>query len=99
MAIIASAIARGTVRAVSRTSPLGTSAHSMPANAKISSSDVRATSPAGRHHRRSRRLSGLMKNAPPTATSSSGSSLATVAIEFSRTPRVTPRRLTTDQNA
>ena len=46
MPTIARAIARGTVRAVSRTSPLGTSAHSIPANAKISSSDVRAISPA-----------------------------------------------------
>jgi hypothetical protein len=31
---------------VSRTSPLGTSATSMPANAKMSSSDMRATSAA-----------------------------------------------------
>ena len=98
MPIMASAIARGTVRAVSRTSPLGTSAHSMPANAKISSSDVRATSPAAGIAAICR-FSALTKNAPPTATSSSGSSLATVAIELSRTPSVTPRRLTSDQNA
>ena len=46
MPSIASPIARGTVRAVSRTSPLGTSADSTPAKAKTSSSDVRATSAA-----------------------------------------------------
>ena len=40
----------------------------------------------------------MTKNAPPIAISSSGNSFATVAIELSRTPSVTPRRLTSDQN-
>ena len=97
MPTIASAMARGTVRAVSRTSPLGTRAHSIPANAKISSSDVRATSPA-EGMAAIRRLSVSMKKSPPIATSSSGSSFATVAIEFSRTPSDTPRRLISVQN-
>ena len=70
----------------------------MPANAKIRSSEVRATSPAAGITAISR-FSGLMKKAPPTATSTSGSSFATVAIEFKRTPSVTPRKLTIDQNA
>ena len=93
---MASAIARGTVREVSRTSPLGTSAHSMPANAKIRSSDVRATSAAA-GIASTRRFAASMKNMPPMATSNSGRSFATVAIEFSRTPSVTPRRFTIDQ--
>ena len=46
MPSIASTMARGTVRAVSRTSPLGTSADSTPAKANTRSSDVRATSAA-----------------------------------------------------
>ena len=40
-----------------------------------------------------------MKNAPATATSRSGRSFATVAIELRRTPSATPRRLITDQKA
>ena len=66
---MARATARGTVRAASRTSPLGTSATSMPANAKISSSDMRATSPAA-GIAATCRLPGSMKNAPPMATRS-----------------------------
>ena len=38
-----------------------------------------------------------MKKTPPTATSASGNSLAAVAIEFNRTPSVTPRRFTSAQ--
>ena len=98
MTAIASPIARGTVRAVSRTSPLGTSALSTPANAKIKNSEARAMSPAGGTASIARLLA-LTKKAPPTATSSSGNSFAIVAIEFSRTLRVTPRKLTNDQNA
>lgn len=96
MPSMASAIARGTVRAVSRTSPLGTSAHSIPAKAKINSSEVRATSAAAGIDTM-RRFSLCTKNAPPMATINSGSSFATVAIELSRTPSVTPRRLMSDQ--
>ena len=44
MPSIAMKIARGTVRAGSFTSPLGTSADSTPRNAKISTADARATS-------------------------------------------------------
>src|SRR5687768_3575557 len=98
MTAIANPIARGTVRAVSRTSPLGTSALSTPANAKIRNSEARATSPTGGTTSIARLLA-LTKNAPPMATRSSGSSLATVAIEFRRTLNVTPRKLMNDQKA
>ena len=43
---IATNTARGTVRAGSFTSPLGTSALSIPLNAKMSTIDARVTSPA-----------------------------------------------------
>ena len=46
MPIIAAAIARGTVRSESFTSPLGIKADSIPANAKIRISEVRAMSVA-----------------------------------------------------
>ena len=71
----------------------------MPANAKIK--QQRRSCDVGRAPAWSaiRRLSLSMKNAPPMATSSSGRSFATVAMEFSRAPSVTPRRLTRDQNA
>ena len=97
MPSIASAMARGTVRAVSRTSPLGTSADSTPAKANTRSSDVRATSAAD-GQTVTVRCSPRTRNRPPTAMSSSGSSLATVATAFSRAPRATPRMFTSDQN-
>jgi hypothetical protein len=70
----------------------------MPAKAKMRSSDVRATSAAAGVVAM-RRLSASTKNAPPTAMSSSGASLATVAMELSLTPSPTLRTLTMVQKA
>ena len=77
--------------------PLGTSADSTPANAKTSSSEVRATSPAD-GHAGTARCSARIANSPPIATSSSGTSLAAVATVFSRAPRATPPTFTSAQN-
>ena len=95
---MASAMARGTVRAVSFTSPLGTSAVSTPANAKTSSSDVRATSPAA-GHAVTTRCSPRIANSPPMAMSKRGTSLATVAMVFRRAPSATPRAFTIAHSA
>ena len=97
MPSIARAIARGTVRMLSRTSPLGISAASMPANAKIRINDVRAKS-AVAGIAAIARFSPRTKNMPAAAIRINGNSLATVAMVLSRTPSVTPRRLITDQN-
>src|SRR5437868_10188921 len=92
-AIIAIAIARGTVRDGSRTSPLGTSALSMPRYAKISTTDVRVTVPiagAGPNAKFSRRTA----SAPTTITSTSGSTFATVITPLTAAPCRTPTTFT-----
>ena len=58
---------------------------------------MRAKSPAA-GHAVTARFSARTKNRPATAISTSGTSLATVIVVLSRTPSVTPRRLTIDQN-
>ena len=98
MPIIASAIARGTVRAVSRTSPLGTSAHSMPANAKINSSDVRATSPAG-GHRRDPQVLGVDEERAADGDEQQRQELGDRGDRVEPRAEATPRRLTSDQKA
>ena len=77
--IIATKIARGTVRDGLCTSPLGTSAVSIPVKAKISTMLARSTSPdAGTVV--IARFSPCMENTPTTISRSSGASLATVVI-------------------
>src|SRR5512138_1269505 len=82
-------IARGTVRAGSRTSPLGASAVSMPRNAKISTIDARPTLAAAGaplHARFSRRTAAN----PTTMSSSNGSSFATIISALKRLAPRTP---------
>ena len=81
-------IARGTVRAGSWISPLGTSAISTPTNAKISSEDGLAQPPpAGIDGSATPRA---CTNKTPTPTKmTSGSSFASVRVSISRPP---PRR-------
>ena len=85
--------ARGTVRAGSRTSPLGTRATSRPTNAKIRTIAVRPiAAPVGIPGQR--RYAGVTNQMPPPTSTSSGSSFAAVTISTRRTPGVTPRTLT-----
>jgi hypothetical protein len=63
----------------------------------MSSSDVRAMSAAA-GQAVTVMCSARTKNSPPTAMSTSGTSLATVAIELRRAPRATPRTFTNVQN-
>jgi hypothetical protein len=82
-------IARGTVRAGSRTSPLGTNAASIPANAKMRKIDARESSEtlgASFH----RRFAGSMAKSPPTIRSSNGASFTTADATFTRAPSRTP---------
>ncbi len=58
---------------------------------------MRAKSPAAGHSA-TWRFSARTKNMPATAINTSGSSFATVIAVLSRTPSVTPRMLTHDQN-
>ncbi len=90
---MASRIARGTVRAGFVTSPLGTSALSMPLNAKTSTMDVRPTLAIDGRAGHTR-FAGCIANSPTTTKSSRGSSLATVAISITRAPCRTPRVFT-----
>ena len=89
MPIMAVKMARGTVRAGSRTSPLGTSALSMPLKAKMRRMDVRVRVPADGTSAMAR-FSPLMKNTPTATSSSNGASLAAVAMVFNRLPYRTP---------
>ena len=85
-------IARGTVRAGSFTSPLGTRAASTPANAKIKRTLLRASvDNAGAWT--TARLAGSMAKSPPASSTRSGSIFATVIAVFTRAPRSTPRTL------
>src|SRR6185312_1271 len=90
--IMASASARGTVRAGSRTSPLGTSALSEPAYAKIRMTTVRPRSPVATA------VSGATvaraASAPAMTNRSSGSSLITASSSTRRVPSRTPRTFT-----
>src|SRR5581483_8776969 len=89
MPIIAMAIARGTVLAGFTTSPLGTSAVSMPRNANTSTSDARPTALArggAVHARFSLRTAAI----PTTMRIPSGSSLATVVAALKRFAPRTP---------
>src|ERR1039457_4552990 len=90
---IAIRIARGTVRAGSLTSPLGTSALSTPAKAKRRKSETRpsfATSRPPDHAR----FAGETAKTPNTTRHTSGTSLATVPTSTSRAPLDAPRTFT-----
>src|SRR5689334_20661438 len=68
----------------------------MPANAKTSTSDIRAKSLAGGHDV-TWRFSARTNNPPASAIRINGNNLATVTTVLSRTPDRTPRRLITTQ--
>src|SRR5688500_17752124 len=80
---IATKMARGTVRAGSFTSPLGTSALSTPRKANTSSTDARDTAEAPGASTHARFDQFIVAN-PTTTRSTSGSSLATVASALNR---------------
>ena len=88
--VIATKIARGTVRAGSRTSPLGTSALSTPRKAKMSRTDARDTA-VGVGVACQTRLDHRIVNRPTTTSSTSGSSFAAVATALKRVTPPTPR--------
>src|SRR5437762_1054965 len=94
---MASSTARGTVRAGSFTSPLGTNAASTPRKAKMSTIEARPTSLAAGACCQAR-FAGRIANAPATASSARGSSFATVAIVLNRLAPRTPRTFN-DANA
>src|SRR5260221_2872575 len=84
--------ARGTVRAGSGTSPLGTSGTSTPRNAKIRRMQVRPsveTDGAPGHCTKA----GFTNQRPAHTRTTSGSSFATVTVSTSLAPNVTPRTL------
>src|SRR5829696_7497747 len=87
---MATKMARGTVRAGSRTSPLGTSALSTPRNANTSKIDARDTAAAVGGVAQTR-FDARIVNSPTTTSSTSGSSLATVATALNRVTPATPR--------
>ena len=82
-------MARGTVRAGSRTSPTGINATSMPSNAKISRIEAWPTCDSVGIE--NFRYAGLSAHAPATISTSSGASFATVMASTSRMPGFTPR--------
>ncbi len=84
--------ARGTVRAGSRTSPLGTSAISRPTNAKISKIDVLPMLDADGSPGQ-RRYSALTDQRPTPTKISSGSSFRSAVASTSLTAGLTPRTL------
>src|SRR6185437_1408448 len=88
---IASASARGTVRAGSRTSPLGTNALSDPANAKMRTSTVPPRSPPVAPGDSG--AAAPATTAPAMTKRNSGSSLITAINSTNRAPPRTPRML------
>ncbi len=83
-------IARGTVRATSRTSPLGARAISIPAKANTSRIDVREMAAAGGRSVQ-RRRAGSMKNGPAARRTSRGTTFTAVAAVLNRVPSFTPK--------
>src|SRR5215208_3127044 len=72
--------------------PLGTSALSIPANAKMRNADARVTSPAAGVDSH-RRLAPFTAPSPAVASITSGTSFATVDAALSRAPCLTPTTL------
>src|SRR6266508_1529492 len=88
-----SAIARGTARAASRTSPLTCSADSIPKKANIRSSpDAPRRESDGNDP--NARFSARTGDRPNTTNAMSGSTFATVATPLTRDPSAAPRMLT-----
>ena len=81
------------MRVGSRSSPLGTSATSIPANAKISSSTLPPSASLDGQPGQAR-FAGSSEKAPTPIKSASGSSLAIVMPSTSRAPGLTPRTFT-----
>ena len=90
--------ALGTVRAGSRTSPLGTSANSIPANAKISTITDRP-SLAGARFPNTSGAGPCASAAPITTNAMSGNNFTTVIISMNRVLCFVPRMLSAASNA
>ena len=91
---MANRTARGTVRAGSFTSPLGTNAASTPRNAKMRTIEARPTAPADGAYSQDRFARRIAK-APTVMSNARGKSFATVAIALNRLASRTPRTFNT----